>query len=102
MIRLGSLSSSGLVLCFAFVNLGFSHQTSKTSRSPLKEPTVEEAKAFVEKAEAKLLALSVDASRANWVQATYITEDTEILSARANERAIAAGVDFAKRATRFD
>ena len=48
------------------------------------------------------MTLSVDASRASWVQSTHITEDTEILSAQANERAIAAGVDFAKRATRFD
>ena len=61
-----------------------------------------EAKAFIEEAEARLMALSVDASRASWVQSTHITEDTEILAAQANERAIAAGVDFAKRATRFD
>jgi peptidyl-dipeptidase A len=67
-----------------------------------KAPTVAEAKAFVDDAEAKLLALSVEASRAGWVQSTYITDDTEILAAKANERAINAGVEYAKKAVRYD
>jgi peptidyl-dipeptidase A len=67
-----------------------------------KAPTVAEAKAFAEEAEAKLLALSIEASRAGWVQSTYITDDTEALAAKANERAINAGVAYAKKATRFD
>ncbi|HEX5134350.1 MAG TPA: M2 family metallopeptidase [Thermoanaerobaculia bacterium] len=67
-----------------------------------KAPTVAEAKAFAEEAETKLLALSVEASRAGWVQSTYITDDTEALAAKANERAINAGVEYAKKATRFD
>ena len=67
-----------------------------------KAPTAAEAKAFVDEAEARLLALSVEASRAGWVQSTYITDDTEALAAKANERAINAGVEYAKKATRFD
>jgi peptidyl-dipeptidase A len=69
---------------------------------PGKPPTVAEARAFLEEAEQKLLALSVDASRAGWVQSTYITDDTEILAAQANERQIAAAVAYAKQAARFD
>lgn len=65
-------------------------------------PTVAEARAFLNEAEQKLLALSVDASRAGWVQSTYITDDTEILAAQANERQITAAVAYAKQATRFD
>ena len=65
-------------------------------------PTVAEAEVFIKNAEAKLLELSVNASRADWVKATYITDDTEILAAQADERAIAAQVDLAKQATRFD
>ncbi|MGA2984572.1 MAG: M2 family metallopeptidase [Terriglobia bacterium] len=65
-------------------------------------PTIAEAEAFIKNAEAKLLALSVNASRADWVKATYITDDTEILAAQADERAIAAQVELAKQATRFD
>ena len=65
-------------------------------------PTVAEAEAFIKGAEAKLLELSVNASRADWVKATYITDDTEILAAQADERVIAAQVELAKQATRFD
>jgi peptidyl-dipeptidase A len=65
-------------------------------------PTVAEAEAFIKNAEAKLLELGVTAARADWVKATYITEDTEILAAQADERAIAAQVELAKQATRFD
>ncbi len=72
---------------------------NQASRKP---PTVQEAKAFIEDAEAKLLALSVESQRADWVKSTFITDDTEILSAKADERAIAATVDFAKKSTRFD
>ncbi len=65
-------------------------------------PSVAEATAFLAEAETRLLALANEASRAGWVQSTYITDDTEILSALANERIIAASVGYAKRATRFD
>ena len=67
-----------------------------------KAPTAAEAKAFVDAAEARLLALAVDASRNSWVQNTYIIHDSEILAAQANERLINAGVEYAKQATRFD
>ena len=65
-------------------------------------PTVEEARKFIEQAEARLLALNTESGRADWVKSTYITEDTEILAAKANERAIAATMELAKQSTRFD
>jgi peptidyl-dipeptidase A len=64
--------------------------------------TPEEARRFIDQVEQKLLALGVDAGRADWVQNTYITDDTEILAALLDEKAIAATVDYAKQATRFD
>jgi peptidyl-dipeptidase A len=97
MVRFGFRSLLSLLLCFILTGFGSSQNTAKGN-----PPSLAEAKAFIEEAEARLMIVSVDASRANWVQSTYITEDTEILAAQANERAIAAGVDFAKRATRFD
>jgi peptidyl-dipeptidase A len=71
------------------------------AQAPAK-PTAADAKAFVEAAEARLLALWVDRDRAQWVQSTFITEDTETLAAQANERAIAATVELAKESTKFD
>ena len=81
------------------------------SRCPLRRPrcaraaeapTVEDARAFLEDAEKRLLALSVDASRAGWVQSNFITDDTEILAALANERVITASAEYAKRAASYD
>jgi peptidyl-dipeptidase A len=64
--------------------------------------TPEEARKFIDDAEQKLLLLGVDAARADWVKSTYITDDTEAISAKLDEKSIAATVDYAKRATRFD
>jgi peptidyl-dipeptidase A len=65
-------------------------------------PTVQEAKKFLDDAEKKLFALGYEAGQASWVQSTYITDDTEAVAAKANERAIAESVRLAKAATRFD
>ena len=65
-------------------------------------PTVDEASKFMDAAEARLLQLTIDSSRADWVKSTFITYDTEILSAKADEINIAATVELAKKATRFD
>jgi len=65
-------------------------------------PTVAEARKFIEDAEARLLALSVDGNRADWVKSTYITDDTEALAAKTDERLINATVELAKQSTRFD
>ncbi len=65
-------------------------------------PTVKEATEFIEQAEARLLDLNTESSRADWVKSTYITDDTEILAAKANQRTIAATVELAKQSTRFD
>jgi len=47
--------------------------------------TVADAQEFLHRAEKRSQDLSADASRASWVQMTYITDDTEILAAEANE-----------------
>ncbi len=64
-------------------------------------PTVANAKRFIEDAEVKLLALNTDAQRADWVRSTYITDDTEIMSAQADEKAIALQVELVKQSQRF-
>ena len=65
-------------------------------------PSVAEARKFLNEAEARLLELTNQAGRAAWVQSNFITDDTEALSALANERQIGAAVELAKSATRFD
>ncbi len=65
------------------------------------DPTREEAAAFIERAEAELLEVWQDSARASWVQATYITEDTELLAAKASEKSTALAVQLAQEAARF-
>lgn len=67
-----------------------------------RKATPEEARKFINDAEQKLLVLGIDAQRADWIKSTYITDDTELVAAKLDERAIAATVDYAKQATRFD
>jgi peptidyl-dipeptidase A len=65
-------------------------------------PSAAEARRFVDAAEAELLTLSNEAGQAAWVAANFITQDTEALAAKANERALNASVRYAKEAARFE
>jgi peptidyl-dipeptidase A len=65
-------------------------------------PTADEARRFIEEAQAELLDLAIEAERSAWVSATYITDDTEILAAAAYERFLSATVRYATASTRFD
>ncbi len=96
LLRLSALLCYVLVMCLSPSTGTFSKAAGTNP------PTPEEAKAFIEAAEAQLEPLSIEAGRAEWVAETYITGDTELLAAKANERSIAATVALAKQATRFD
>ena len=65
-------------------------------------PTVDDARIFVDQAEAELLELWIEAGQAAWVKANFITEDTEALEAASLEKVIAATADLAADSTRFD
>ena len=65
-------------------------------------PTAADAKAFLGTVNETTMKLGIEASRAGWVQQTYITDDTEALAARANQLANDAGARFAKEATKYD
>jgi peptidyl-dipeptidase A len=66
------------------------------------QPTVEDARKFLADAEEKLLALNVEDQQANWIQENFITDDSEAISAKADQRAIDEAVQLAKDATRYD
>ena len=65
-------------------------------------PTVEEAQAFVDDAEARLVELWIDAERAAWVQSNFITDDTTAIAAAAQTAVIGATMELANEAARFD
>ena len=56
----------------------------------------------MKKAEDELQDLGVRAARANWVQENYITDDTEVLSAQAQEKLTAVTTKYALEARRYD
>src|SRR5665213_1806662 len=66
------------------------------------QPTVQDARKFLDDAQKKLFELNLDASQADWIKSTYITDDSEAVAARADERAIAESVRLAKGAVAFD
>lgn len=66
------------------------------------KPTVADLEKFLSDAEARLNDLAVKGNRAGWVQETYITDDTEAISASANEEGLAAVSELAEQAKKFD
>ncbi len=64
--------------------------------------TVEEARAFTDSAEKKLLDLWIKSSRASWVQQTFITDDTQRIAADADLAVKSATAELAAEARRFD
>src|SRR2546426_11722972 len=91
----------GSLFLFPFPSRG---QTASQSPQPSKATalTVAEASKFVDEAEKRLFDLQVKASRASWVQENFITDDTEQVSADANEALDAAATELAGKARRFD
>ncbi|HEY2117832.1 MAG TPA: M2 family metallopeptidase [Candidatus Acidoferrum sp.] len=78
------------------------HPSSLLAQSSNAKPTVEEATKYINAAEQNLLDLGVKASRASWVAENFITDDTEEISADANEILNTASTRYAKEAHRFD
>ena len=64
--------------------------------------TASEADKFMADAEQKLLGLNIKYSRADWVKSTFITDDTEAISAEGNKDVIAATTELAEQSRRFD
>jgi peptidyl-dipeptidase A len=74
---------------------------SAAGQAPARGTAPADARAFLDQVDGTLAQLSVAANRAGWIQATYITPDTEALAARANEAYVGASTNFAKEAARF-
>ena len=70
--------------------------------APKVGPTVVDAEAFVQVAEARLLELWTRAGRAAWVQQNFISTDTNAMAASANAAVMAATTELAADAARFN
>jgi peptidyl-dipeptidase A len=88
-----------IVLLIAVAMTAFPNHESVSAAGP---PTIEDARKFTDAAEKRFLELRVKEARANWIYETYITDDTEALSADA-DREYASGIaELAAQAHRFD
>ena len=76
--------------------------SASAAPAPAKKPTPAEAKAFLATVNADLKRLGTQAARADWVKNTYITDDTEILSAEAAEALMIYTATAIKKAASFD
>lgn len=64
-------------------------------------PTAADADAFIAAVEKDLFDYTVEASQVNWVNATYITEDTDAMAARINAVGTEKSVKYALEAAKY-
>ena len=64
-------------------------------------PTVSDADAFVARAEKDLFAFSVEGGRVAWINATYLTDDTDAIAARYGEIGTEKAVGYALEAAKY-
>jgi len=77
-------------------------KTPAAATAPAAPPTAAAAAAFVAEAEQTWAKVSVDAARTAWVNATYITDDTDALAAKSGAETTELAVAYAKGAARFN
>lgn len=99
-----------LALASAYPVSALAAETATAKKGPAKiaaaaktaAPTIAEAEAFLKEAEARLEKLSNTAQRADWVNQTHITDDTEAIAAQAGELALAAAGEIALASRRYN
>ena len=92
------MSRSFRTLVLALVGLLFATSLAAQARAT---PTLAAARAFMARAEADLAGLSLKAQQAEWVAETYITDDTEALTADQTKNLNVAIQRYATEARRF-
>ena len=93
-IQAPRISWAAVMAVLAFYTPGASVQAQPA-------PTVAEAERFVKDAEARLAGLAIRAERAGWVVDTFITDDTELIKAQADEALLKASGEVALASRRF-
>lgn len=95
-----------LAFCLALSGGLAAAQTPKDSKKPAATTNnpakAREAQAFLKQTNSELKGLQTAANRADWVKNTYITEDTEAMSAAADARLMEYRTKAIKKAVSFD
>lgn len=98
-----SVSALAIAICACVAAVGVTATASQpvAAQAPAAAPTKADAEAFVQRAERELSDFSVINARAAWVNATYITQDTDALAAYFGTIGTEMGVRFAGEAARY-
>jgi peptidyl-dipeptidase A len=92
------LATGALVACSPAASR---QATPAGTTAPVQQASPDDPRQFVAKVNVDLKRLTAESSTADWIKSTYITDDTERISAAANERVLAYSSDAAKTATKF-
>lgn len=99
-----TISTVALVLSLALSAPALAAPAAKKSAAPATAaaaPTAAETDAFIAAAEKDLYDYMIEASQVNWVNSTYITEDTDAMAARINAIGTEKMVTYALEAAKF-
>ena len=77
-------------------------KTTTITTAAASPPPVAEAEKFISQAETRLLDLWIKSGRASWVSENFITDDTESISADAEQAVKAATSELATQAKRYE
>ena len=96
------ISSLSLALSLALVGpaVAAAQAPAAPAAKPV-NPTAADADAFIAAAEKDLFDYTVEASQVNWVNSTYLTEDTDAMAARINAVGTEKSVKYALEAAKY-
>ncbi|MCL2919312.1 M2 family metallopeptidase [Shewanella litorisediminis] len=100
-LALGVALALGLSACQDDQKSSSVHKDTPATPEVAARVSSQDAIDFINKAEAELAALSLEANRAEWIYSNFITEDTASLSAAVNEKVTATYVRLATEAAKF-
>src|ERR1700683_3937300 len=96
--RVGLIAAGGWVGAVMVVGA----RIDAAAQSEKGTPTVAEARAFIEKAEARLLDLWIKGGRDAWVAENFITDDTEQIAAQGDLEVKAATAELAAESRKYE
>ncbi len=96
------VSLAAVAICLALAGCAAQAPQATAQTSATAVPAPADADAFVADAEARMAALSEYAARAQWINSTYITEDSDWIAARVGTEYTELAVELAAGAARFN
>src|SRR5258708_19030497 len=101
-LRFSGRLFAAVILCATIARAQTSPNPPSAQKPVGSAPTVAEAERFIAQAETRLLDLWIKGGRASWVGENFITDDTEAISADAEQAVKGATAQLAKDARRFE